>query len=38
MEALKMARSEKPELILMDIQLTEVSGLEVARYLKVLII
>lgn len=34
MEALKMARSEKPDLILMDIQLPEVSGLEVTKWLK----
>ena len=29
MEALKFARQERPDLILMDIQLPEVSGLEV---------
>ena len=34
MEALKMARSEKPDLILVDIQLPEVSGLEVTKWLK----
>ncbi|RED50898.1 response regulator [Aestuariispira insulae] len=34
MEALKMARTEKPDLILMDIQLPEVSGLEVTKWLK----
>ena len=34
MEALKMARAEKPDLILMDIQLPEVSGLEVTKWLK----
>lgn len=34
MEALKMARVEKPDLILMDIQLPEVSGLEVTKWLK----
>lgn len=33
-EAVKLARSEKPDLILMDIQLPEVSGLEVTRWLK----
>jgi CheY-like chemotaxis protein len=33
-EALKVARSDKPDLILMDIQLPEVSGLEVARQLR----
>lgn len=31
---LDLARSEKPDLILMDIQLPEVSGLEVTRWLK----
>ena len=34
MEALKIARSHRPDLILMDIQLPEVSGLEVTRWLK----
>lgn len=34
MEALRLARSEKPDLILMDIQLPEVSGLDVTRWLK----
>src|SRR5215475_4447387 len=34
MEALRLAREEKPDLILMDIQLPEVSGLEVTRWLK----
>ena len=34
MEALKMARDEKPDLILMDIQLPEVSGLEVTKWIK----
>ncbi len=34
MEALKMARSERPDLILMDIQLPEVSGLEVTKWIK----
>ena len=34
MEALKMARSHMPDLILMDIQLPEVSGLEVTKWLK----
>jgi two-component system cell cycle response regulator DivK len=34
MKALKMARTEKPDLILMDIQLPEVSGLEVIKWLK----
>lgn len=34
MEALELARAEKPDLILMDIQLPEVSGLEVTRWLK----
>ena len=33
-EALKLAREHKPDLILMDIQLPEVSGLEVTRWLK----
>jgi len=34
LEALKLARAERPSLILMDIQLPEVSGLEVTRWLK----
>ncbi len=33
-EAMKMAREHKPDLILMDIQLPEVSGLDVTRWLK----
>lgn len=34
MEALELARSHHPDLILMDIQLPEVSGLEVTKWLK----
>jgi two-component system cell cycle response regulator DivK len=34
MEALHLARQERPDLILMDIQLPEVSGLEVTKWLK----
>lgn len=34
MEALEIARAERPDLILMDIQLPEVSGLEVTKWLK----
>ncbi len=34
MEALKLAREKTPDLILMDIQLPEVSGLEVTKWLK----
>ena len=34
LEALKMAREHRPDLILMDIQLPEVSGLEVTKWLK----
>lgn len=34
MEALKMAREHQPDLILMDIQLPEVSGLEVTKWIK----
>lgn len=34
MEALKIAREHRPDLILMDIQLPEVSGLEVTKWLK----
>ena len=33
-EALRMARTHRPDLILMDIQLPEVSGLEVTKWLK----
>ena len=33
-EALELARTHRPDLILMDIQLPEVSGLEVTRWLK----
>jgi two-component system cell cycle response regulator DivK len=34
MEALEIARNQRPDLILMDIQLPEVSGLEVTKWLK----
>ena len=34
MEALKLARQQRPDLILMDIQLPEVSGLEVTKWIK----
>ena len=34
MEALSIAREHKPDLILMDIQLPEVSGLQVTKWLK----
>jgi two-component system cell cycle response regulator DivK len=34
MEALDIARAHHPDLILMDIQLPEVSGLEVTKWLK----
>ena len=34
MEALAMAREHNPDLILMDIQLPEVSGLEVTKWIK----
>lgn len=34
MEALRMARQHRPDLILMDIQLPEVSGLEVTKWIK----
>lgn len=34
MEALVLARKHKPDLILMDIQLPEVSGLEVTKWIK----
>src|SRR6202166_3160993 len=33
-EALRMARQHRPDLIMMDIQLPEVSGLEVTKWLK----
>ena len=33
-EALRLAREHHPDLILMDIQLPEVSGLEVTRWIK----
>ena len=33
-EAIALARDHQPDLILMDIQLPEVSGLEVTRWLK----
>ena len=34
LSALSMARQHKPDLILMDIQLPEISGLEVTKWLK----
>src|SRR5258708_27050411 len=34
MEALRLAREHRPDLILMDIQLPEVSGLEVNKWIK----
>ncbi len=34
MEAMAIARDQRPDLILMDIQLPEVSGLEVTKWLK----
>ncbi len=34
MEALDLARQHRPDLILMDIQLPEISGLEVTKWLK----
>jgi two-component system, cell cycle response regulator DivK len=34
LEALDLARTHRPDLILMDIQLPEVSGLEVTKWLK----
>ncbi len=34
LEALDLARTHKPDLILMDIQLPEVSGLEVTKWIK----
>ena len=33
-EALKMAREHRPDLVLMDIHLPEVSGLEVTKWIK----
>jgi two-component system cell cycle response regulator DivK len=33
-EALKLARAHRPDLILMDIQLPDVSGLEVTKWIK----
>lgn len=33
-EALKLAREHRPDLVLMDIQLPEVSGLEVTKWIK----
>jgi two-component system cell cycle response regulator DivK len=34
MDALRIAREQRPDLILMDIQLPEVSGLEVTKWLR----
>jgi len=34
LEALELARTHRPDLILMDIQLPEVSGLEVTKWIK----
>jgi two-component system cell cycle response regulator DivK len=34
LEALNLARQERPDLILMDLQLPDVSGLEVTRWLR----
>ena len=34
MEALKLARQHNPDLIIMDIQLPEISGLEVTKWIK----
>lgn len=34
MEAIRLAREEKPDLVLMDIQLPEVSGLDVAKWIR----
>jgi two-component system cell cycle response regulator DivK len=34
LEALKLARENEPDLILMDIQLPEVSGLEITKWIK----
>lgn len=34
MEALKLARKHHPDLVLMDIQLPEVSGLEITKWIK----
>ncbi len=33
-EAIKMARTHRPDLIIMDIQLPEISGLDVTKWLK----
>jgi two-component system cell cycle response regulator DivK len=33
-EAIKMARAHRPDLIIMDIQLPEISGLDVTKWLK----
>lgn len=33
-EAMKLARSHRPDLIVMDIQMPQISGLEIARALK----
>jgi two-component system cell cycle response regulator DivK len=33
-EAIKMARAHRPDLIVMDIQLPEISGLDVTKWLK----
>ena len=34
MEGMRLAREQRPDLILLDIQLPDVSGLEVSRWLK----
>lgn len=34
MEAIRLARTEKPDLILMDIQLPEISGFELIKMMK----
>jgi two-component system, cell cycle response regulator DivK len=34
MEALKLARHHKPDIILMDIQLPEISGLEIIKWIR----
>lgn len=34
MEAMELARQHKPDLVLMDIQLPEISGMDVIRWLK----
>lgn len=34
MQALQLARAHRPDLILMDIQLPEISGLEVTKWIK----